>query len=203
MKSALVLVSTGVLFAIGTASLAAPAAAPKKCAPGLLRVVVASKPRCLALEERVQIRAQFLQLRDAEAVARTFHLTPAIVRSVSAARTSRIAQGAGNAVALGLSSAPRCTDASPPRPVADLRWTPAQSGGLEQRIAVTVHDGGIESGLFTSSAPLKPDRGSFTWTRMQGQANHTWVVLTLTADGWTVGEPGTFVGPLCPVDYQR
>lgn len=193
----------GALLVAATSSAAAPAVASARCAPGSLRVVVGSATRCLTLELRVRIRARFLQVRDAAAVARTFGVTPVIVRTVSKAPTSRIVVGTGPAVAQDLSSAPHCTTSTPPRPVADLRWSPARAGALEQRLAVTVHDGGFSSGLFTSSAPLTADSDSFTWTRMQGQANHTWVVLTLTPDGWVAGPPDTFVGPLCPIDYQR
>lgn len=83
-------------------------------------------------------------------------------------------------------------------PFAQLSWTPAASRGSEQRVQVTLS--GFEGSQAEVSDPLPPDRSSFRWVRLHGQAIHSWRVLTRHAEGWAPSETRTFQGPTCPVD---
>jgi hypothetical protein len=59
---------------------------------------------------------------------------------------------------------------------------------------------GFAEGAYWSGRPLEATRSRLSWTRLRGQANHDWVVLTLRDRGWVPSAVGLFVGPTCAVD---
>jgi hypothetical protein len=98
--------------------------------------------------------------------------------------------------ATDLRAEPNCSHGS----VAELVWKPAAKPGQKQRVDVTTHD--FTGAEFESSEPIPPDRTSFTWNRVQGQATHFWRVLTLHGDEWVASATSTFTGATCVFDRK-
>lgn len=193
-------VAVGLVLAAAVAA-AASASAPtgltgRACAPGTLRVVVPDATRCLRLEQRVRIRLTYVRTGSYEVTAKRHALPVAAARRIVADPASRLLTGGETAT--GLRSSAEC-DPFDGRPDVHLSWKPAGTRGT-QRVVATIYRDGIENGRFESSGPLAPDASTLEWVRVHGQAQHTWAVLTLREDGWTVSETDVFVGPGCAID---
>jgi hypothetical protein len=193
-------VAVGLVLAAAVAA-AATASAPtaltvRSCAPGTLRVVATDATRCLLLEQRVRIRLTYVATRSYETTAKRHALPKAAVRRIVADPASRLLTGGETAT--GLRSSAEC-DPFDGRADVRLSWKPAGTRGT-QRVVATIYPDGIEKGRFESSVPLAPDVSTLEWVRVHGQARHTWAVLTLREDGWTVSETDVFVGPGCAID---
>lgn len=91
-----------------------------------------------------------------------------------------------------------CSQTETNQGLAHLSWAPAAPRGLEQRVDVTIFD--FSSGSYESSEPLSGETASLTWDRVNGQAIHSWRVVTRHADGWVTSATSTFEGPTCPAD---
>jgi len=107
--------------------------------------------------------------------------------------------GSGQQAASNLESQAGCRQDEPGKGFVDLKWTPAEHRGQEQRLQVTIYREGFESGNFQLSEALPPDRASYQW-RPEGQASHYWRVLTRHSDGWIPSETARFAGPPCVAD---
>lgn len=106
----------------------------------------------------------------------------------------------GAQAATGLAGKAECRPAEAGRSFARLSWTPAASTGSEQRVAVTIYRDGFEHGTYRVGPALPPDRTTFDWEPLEGQAVHHWRVLTLQPDGWRPSSTAGFDGPTCPSD---
>lgn len=120
--------------------------------------------------------------------------------SGAAGGTTSGATGGPVAAASGLQAELFCDPAEARRGLAELRWTPADPPGQEQRVLVTIFKGGFASGAFEESKPLPPDQDSYVFESVQGQAVHRWRVLTVGAAAETSSETARFEGPLCIYD---
>lgn len=195
VSRALTVVSAAIALA------AAPAAAERAastCPPGSPRV----HGRCLPFPKSVRIRVAadragppgYARIAARERVPLT------AVRRIARDPATRILAPRGM-VADGLQATASC-EGDRPRAVARLAWMPAKPVGTVQRVVVGLLPGALRTGRFASSGALADDTTALAWTRISGQANHLWWVLTLRPEGWVPSEPGSFTGPGCVADYQ-
>ena len=75
-----------------------------------------------------------------------------------------------------------------------LEWSVAQPKGSQQRVLVSVY--GFREGKFEASEPLAPDQSTLAWSRVHGQAIHSWMVLTLQGGSWRASPVDSFHGTL-------
>jgi len=105
----------------------------------------------------------------------------------------------GERAATGLTAEPGCSTDG--RSVATLRWTPAISRGVEQRVDVAHRLDGFEIGEYASSAPLLPDEAELVWDGgLEPGLLHAWRVLTRQDDTWASSDAATFSALLCGRD---
>jgi len=108
----------------------------------------------------------------------------------------------GVGAATKLEAEVHCDEVDPRRGMVRLSWTPAATGGGEQRIDVTIYRRGLERGAFESSSLLSADKNSLVWDRIKGQAIHHWRVLTQHTEGWAPSDTGVFEGPPCIAGFS-
>jgi len=86
--------------------------------------------------------------------------------------------------------------------VAHLGWTPAATPGEAQRLGMTILPDVTDPRDFDLLQPLPSSASTFTWAPLQGQAIHTWMVLTRHPDGWAPSARMSFTGPSCTADFN-
>lgn len=98
----------------------------------------------------------------------------------------------GGSVATGLSALPGC-DAG--RALVRLSWRP--SGANEQVVAVSARKDGLDTGNYTTSEVLAPDRSTYSLRDSQPGGIYYWRVLTRRDGGWAASATAQFEGPTC------
>jgi hypothetical protein len=93
-----------------------------------------------------------------------------------------------------------CSSTEMRKAAVTLEWTVAQPKGTQQRVLVSVY--GFREGRFEASEPLAPDQSTLAWSRVHGQAIHSWMVLTLQGGSWRASTIDTFTGPSCVADMH-
>jgi hypothetical protein len=84
--------------------------------------------------------------------------------------------------------------------VARLRWTPSAEPGEAQRIGVAALPNAADPRTFRLLGVVPPEASALTWKGVDGQASHTWLVLTKHAAGWAPSARVSFTGPSCAGD---
>lgn len=186
------------LVVLATAGAAWARAAAPACPPGSPQVA----GRCLGFPKAVRIRLAADQAGPSgyARIAARERVPVSAVRRV-ARDPATLILAPDRAGADGLEATASC-EGDRPRAVARLAWQPGEPRGTAQRVVVALLPESLGTGRFTSSGALPADRAALAWTRISGQANHLWWVLTLRANGWAPSEPGSFTGPGCVADYQ-
>jgi hypothetical protein len=103
-----------------------------------------------------------------------------------------VTAGGGGSVATGLSSLPGCEAG---RALVRLSWRP--SGANEQVVAVSARKDGLDTGNYTTSEVLAPDRSSYSLRDSQPGGIYYWRVLTKRDGGWAASATAQFEGPTC------
>jgi hypothetical protein len=85
--------------------------------------------------------------------------------------------------------------------VARLTWRPAPESG-PQRVAVTILPEVSDPHDFDLVRVVPETADSLLWKGLEGQAIHTWIVLTEHARGWAPSAPASFTGPSCKTDLS-
>ena len=93
-----------------------------------------------------------------------------------------------------------CSSTEMRKAAVTLEWSVAQPKGTQQRVLVSVY--GFREGRFEASEPLAPDQSTLAWSRVHGQAIHSWMVLTLQGGSWRASTIDTFTGPSCVADMH-
>jgi hypothetical protein len=106
----------------------------------------------------------------------------------------------GGDAARDLQSVVDCSPTEIRKASVTLQWKVAHSAGSEQRVLVSIY--GFREGKFEASEPLAPAQSRLGWTRVHGQALHSWMVLTRQGSGWRASPVETFTGPGCVADMQ-
>ena len=109
--------------------------------------------------------------------------------------TPEILPPVGTSAATNLEAETKCSNDQPPKPIAQLRWTPASPQGAAQRVDVTIFD--FSGTKFDSSETLAAGQTSLSWDRVSGTAIHSWRVLTQQPEGWVSSEIADFKGVPC------
>lgn len=130
---------------------------------------------------------------ESSPIAATLTSTPEGVATPHPVETILPPEGTG--VASGLGAEAMCSNAQPPKPIAELRWTPAAPRGSSQRVDVTIFS--FDGPKYDSSEILSPDATSLVWDRVSGRAIHSWRVLTLKPEGWVSSDVAMFTGVTC------
>lgn len=103
-----------------------------------------------------------------------------------------VVTGGGGSVATGLTAAPGCEAA---RGVVKLSWQPG--GASEQVVAVSTRKDGLDTGNYTTSEVLAPDRATYSLSDSQPGGIYYWRVLTRRDGGWAASATAQFEGPTC------
>ena len=93
-----------------------------------------------------------------------------------------------------------CSSTEMRKAAVTLEWSVAQPKGSQQRVLVSVY--GFREGKFEASEPLAPDQSTLAWSRVHGQAIHSWMVLTLQGGSWRASPVDSFTGPSCVADMH-
>lgn len=109
--------------------------------------------------------------------------------------TPEILPPVGTSAATNLEGQAKCSNEQPPKPIAQLRWTPASPTGTAQRVDVTIFS--FDGTKFDSSDVLPGDQTSLLWPRVSGSAIHFWRVLTRQPEGWVSTDIASFTGVTC------
>jgi hypothetical protein len=102
--------------------------------------------------------------------------------------------------AFDLQATTYCDEGDLRRGVAELSWNVATTPGEEQRVQLTIVPNGFEQGYYQVSESLVPQTTTFVWAPLNGQAMHTWRILTLYNNEWFPSDIHQFTGPLCIAD---
>lgn len=111
-----------------------------------------------------------------------------------------IAKSDSGGAAGNLRSTADCSSTEMRKAAVTLEWSVAQPKGSQQRVLVSVY--GFREGKFEASEPLAPDQSTLAWSRVHGQAIHSWMVLTLQGGSWRASPVDTFTGPSCVADMH-
>ena len=111
-----------------------------------------------------------------------------------------VAQADASGAAGNLRATADCSSTEMRKAAVTLEWSVAQPKGSQQRVLVSVY--GFREGRFEASEPLAPDQSTLAWSRVKGQAIHSWMVLTLQGGSWRASAVESFTGPSCVADMH-
>lgn len=101
-------------------------------------------------------------------------------------------------MATRLRSRVTCDAPGPAGAVVTFSWSPAARPGREQRVVLSYLPGGLDSGAFLQSPPLRPDQAELSWPDLiVGTGPLHWRVLTRHGGAWAASPTATLSGDEC------